>query len=192
MYLTSLERFHAALTETYGSYPYTSIPSAIAALATNCPIAPRPITPSFLPLISCPANAFLAFSVALAISGSSALSATHLLPPIKSLDAKSIAAITCSLTALALAPGVLNTTIPSSAHLSRGILLTPAPALAIARRLSLISISCILALLTSTACASSNELSVLYSSEKSFKPHAAILLRQLTLIIMHSPSRTSS
>jgi len=39
---------------------------------------------------------------------------------------------------------------------------------------------------------SSNELSVLYSSEKSFKPHAAILLRQLTLIIMHSPSRTSS
>ena len=36
MYLTSLERFHAALTETYGSYPFTSIPSAIAALATNC------------------------------------------------------------------------------------------------------------------------------------------------------------
>ena len=66
MYLTSLERFHAALTETYGSYPYTSIPSAIAALATNCPIAPRPMTPSFLPLISCPADAFLAFSVALA------------------------------------------------------------------------------------------------------------------------------
>ena len=154
--LTSLERFQAALTERYGSYPYTSIPRLIAALATNCPIAPSPITPSFLPLISLPANAFLAFSADLAISASSLLSSTHLIPPSKSLEAKSKAARTCSLTALAFAPGVLNTTIPLSAHLSSGILLTPAPALAIARRLSGNSISCILALLTSTASASSN------------------------------------
>ena len=36
--------------------------------------------------------------------------------------ARSIPAITISLTPLALAPGVLNTTIPFSAHLSSGIL----------------------------------------------------------------------
>ena len=39
---------------------------------------------------------------------------------------------TSSFTAFALAPGVLKTTIPCSVHLSTGILLTPAPARAIA------------------------------------------------------------
>lgn len=41
-------------------------------------------------------------------------------------------AIMSSFTALAFAPGVLNTTIPFSVHRSTGILFTPAPALAIA------------------------------------------------------------
>jgi hypothetical protein len=49
----------------------------MAALATSCPIAPRPITPSFLPFNSCPAKAFFAFSVAFAISALSLFSATH-------------------------------------------------------------------------------------------------------------------
>ena len=123
----------------------------IAALATSWPIAPRPITPSFFPDISLPANAFLAFSADLAISASSLLALTHSIPPTISLEEISIAAITCSLTALALAPGVLNTTTPASAHLSRGILLTPAPALAIASNPAGSSISCIFALLTRTA-----------------------------------------
>ena len=73
----------------------------------------------------------------------------------------SIAATTSSLTALAFAPGVLNTTTPSSANLSRGMLLTPAPALAIARTLSANSTSCIFALLTRIALASSKAASVL-------------------------------
>ncbi len=42
-----------------------------------------------------------------------------------------MAAMTSSLTPLALAPGVLNTTMPRSLHLSMGMLFTPAPARAI-------------------------------------------------------------
>ena len=44
---------------------------------------------------------------------------------------------TSSATALALAPGVLNTTMPCSLQRSNGMLFTPAPARAIASRLSL-------------------------------------------------------
>ena len=44
----------------------------------------------------------------------------------------SMPSTTSSLTPLALAPGVLKTTMPFSEHLSMGILLTPAPALAMA------------------------------------------------------------
>ena len=58
-----------------------------------------------------------------------------------SREPSKIPAITSSLTAFAFAPGVLNTTIPFSAHLSSGMLLTPAPALATASKLSLYSIS---------------------------------------------------
>ena len=60
-------------------------------------------------------------------------------------------AITSSFTPLALAPGVLNTTIPFSAHASTGMLLTPAPARAITFTLSGSSMSCIFALLTRIA-----------------------------------------
>ena len=77
-----------------------------------------------------------------------------MLPPIISLDARSIPQSTNSFTPLAFAPGVLNTTTPLSAHLSNGILLTPAPALAIAKRLSGKSKSCIAALLTNATSAS--------------------------------------
>ena len=69
--------------------------------------------------------------------------------------ARSIPAITSSFTPFALAPGVLNTTIPFSAQRSRGILLTPAPALATTFRFSGSSISCIDALLTKIASAAS-------------------------------------
>ena len=43
-----------------------------------------------------------------------------------------MAATTSSFTAFALAPGVLKTGIPRSLHRARGMLLTPAPARAIA------------------------------------------------------------
>ena len=54
-----------------------------------------------------------------------------------------MAAITSSFTALALAPGVLKTTMPLSEQRSMGILLVPAPARAMARRESGNTYSCI-------------------------------------------------
>ncbi|OQA17864.1 MAG: hypothetical protein BWY61_02093 [Firmicutes bacterium ADurb.Bin354] len=130
------------------------MPRAIAALATLTPIAPRPMIPSFLPRISVPANFFFSFSAAFARFSSSASDLTHSIPPTISREARSIPARTSSLTAFALAPGVLKTTTPFSAHLSRGILLTPAPARATAKSFSGSSISCIAALLTRIASAS--------------------------------------
>ena len=113
------------------------MPSSMAQLATREPMAPRPMTPSVLPLISLPTNFFLPFSTVLAMAGSPvrpwhhwAASATLRLPAIS-------IPITSSATALALAPGVLNTTMPCSLQRSRGMLLTPAPARAMASRLSL-------------------------------------------------------
>ena len=88
------------------------MPSAAAAFATFCPIAPRPMTPSFLPRISVPANAFFAFSAVFAMSASAALAFTHSIPPMTSRLASSIAASTSSFTPFAFAPGVLNTTMP--------------------------------------------------------------------------------
>ncbi len=131
------------------------MPSLVAALATLTPMAPRPMTPNFFPSISFPANAFLAFSTSFAMVASSLCSFTQSIPPMISLEAKSIPAITNSFTPLALAPGVLNTTIPCSAHLSRGILFTPAPALPMAFKDGSNSISCITALLTKIASAPS-------------------------------------
>ena len=58
-----------------------------------------------------------------------------LIPSTIPLDESSIPQITSSLTAFAFAPGVLKTTTPVSVASLMGILLTPAPALAIADRL---------------------------------------------------------
>ena len=65
-------------------------------------------------------------------------------------DDISSAAMTSSLTLLALAPGVFITTTPFWEHLSTGMLLTPAPARAMALSDSGNSISCMSALRTST------------------------------------------
>ena len=118
-------------------------------------MAPSPMTPSFLPSISQPANCFFAFSASFKILPSSSFSWTQLIPPMISRDARSIPAITSSFTPFAFAPGVLNTTIPCSAHVSRGMLLTPAPALPIAFKFLSNSMSCITALLTRSASAPS-------------------------------------
>ena len=120
----------------------------------------------------------------LLMSSSPLFSLTHSIEPRRSLAAKSIIAIVNSLTAFALAPGVLKTTTPSSANLSKGILLTPAPALATHKTLFGNSISCIAALLTITASA----LSILsvdtsYSLGNTFNPIGDILFKQKTFII---------
>ena len=130
------------------------MPRRLQALATRTPMAPRPITPSFLPFNSVPANCFLPFSTSLSTAGSVFTDCTQFTPPTISRAARNIPASTASLTPLALAPGVLKTTMPCSAHLSSGILFTPAPALATARRPSGRSISCMAALLTIATCAS--------------------------------------
>ena len=107
-------------------------------LATSAPMAPRPTTPRVLRYSSGPTKADLPFSTAAATSTPSAwaCSCTHLAPPITSREANSMAQITSSFTALALAPGVLNTTIPASEQRSTGMLFTPAPARAMAQRFS--------------------------------------------------------
>ena len=108
------------------------MPSLTAALATSTPMAPRPMTPSFLPLISGPTKAFLPFSILLEKSSLSSRLFSHSMPSLMFLLAISKAHSVSSLTALALAPGVLKTAIPFLLHSFTGILLTPAPALAIA------------------------------------------------------------
>ena len=134
----------------------TSMPRSTAAFATSTPIAPRPMTPSFLHFTSVPAKAFFAFSAALPTFSSSLFSFTHSIPPTISRHASNIPAITSSFTPFAFAPGELNTTIPCSAHFTSGMLLTPAPARAIASIFSGSSRSCIAALLTRTASASAS------------------------------------
>ena len=178
MCLMVRERFHAASIEMYGSYPYTSIPSAEAAFATIAPMAPRPMIPSFLPMISHPANCFFCFSASLSMSSWSFSLATHSIPPTISREARSIPASTSSFTPFALAPGVLNTTTPFSAQSFTGILLTPAPARAITFTLSGSSMSCIFALLTRTASHSCRSSLFLYSSSNNPRPFSAMGFRQ--------------
>ena len=100
-----------------------------------------------------PANAFFAFSADFAMFSSAALAFTHSTPPTMSRLARSMAAITSSLTPFALAPGVLNTTMPFFAYSACGMLLTPAPARATARSLSPGTSSSIFAERTNTASA---------------------------------------
>ena len=121
------------------------------------------------------------------MSSFSAFSTTQSIPPTISLDERSIPAITSSLTPFAFAPGVLNTAIPSSVHLSTGILFTPAPALAIAIRLSEKSISCIFALLTRIPEASSI-LSVLAKLSSNLEIPKEAILFNVAYLCISSPS----
>ena len=160
------------------------MPSATAAFAIFPPIAPRPITPSVLPNISGPANLDLPPSTVLGASGVPLSEAAHAAASVIFLEARRSAQIASSLTAFEFAPGVLNTTIPCSAHFSTGILFTPAPALAIASRLSGISISCIFAERTIIAVGfSALSLTVYLALSKISVPQVAILFRVKTLYI---------
>ncbi len=120
--------------------------------ATIAPIAPRPTTPRVFPFISQPPKFDLFFSTSAGtLLPSSLILCVHAIPLAISLEERNRLASTSSFTAFAFAPGVLNTMIPWSLHLSIGILLVPAPALAMALRFVSSSISCILKLLTTTA-----------------------------------------
>ena len=162
------------------------MPSASAAWATFAPMAPRPITPSVLPMISPPANCFLAFSADLPTFSSSALARTHSTPPMMSREASSMPASTSSFTALALAPGVLNTAMPASANLSSGMLFTPAPARATALHFAGMSMTCISAERTRMASASSTLSVSSYSSVSRARPSVEMLFRQWILYMERS------
>ncbi len=86
-------------------------------------------------------------------------------------------AITISLTALALAPGVLKTTIPSSEARSIGMLFTPAPARAIASKLSLKVKSWIFLLLNKIASASCVSFKLYSFLFRRSNPSVAIILK---------------
>jgi hypothetical protein len=124
----------------------------MAALATLTPIAPRPITPSVLPGSSKPTNFFLPSSTAVCSALSSPASVwVKLHAGIRLRAAMSMPASTSSFTALALAPGALNTGTPRSLIALTGMLLVPAPARPMALTDFGISILCMSADRTSTA-----------------------------------------
>ena len=64
---------------------------------------------------------------------------THSTASIIFLPPRNSSHSTSSFTALAFAPGVLNTTIPFSAYAATGMLFVPAPALATASRFAPVS-----------------------------------------------------
>ena len=144
--LRTLEgRRQAASTVISGSNPVTFIPSLIAVSATMLPIAPRPMIPSVRPGSSTPANCFFPSSTSRSKSGVSGSSdATYPSAGITFRAAMSNAARTSSFTALAFAPGALNTGAPRFDISATGMLLVPAPARLIARTLAGIAISCML------------------------------------------------
>src|SRR5690606_136175 len=112
-----------------GSNPTTRMPSATPTLATRPPMAPRPMTPSVRPSSSTPANAFLPDSTALCNTASSPSSPrANNQPGPMERDAMMSPATTSSFTALALAPGALNTGTPRTVIAATGMLLVPLPA----------------------------------------------------------------
>ena len=87
-----------------------------------------------------------------------------------------------SFTALALAPGVLKTTMPASEQRSMGMLLVPAPARAMASRLSGSSASSISAERTRMPAGSAQSSETAYLALSSFsRPMGEILFRVLML-----------
>ncbi len=140
-------------------------------------MAPSPITARVFPWISWPAKFFLPFSTKADTSSPFPINDfPHVTASVISRDASSKPASTSSFTPLALAPGVLNTTIPFSVHLSIGILLTPAPARATAFREPDSSISCILKLRKTIASGLGISLAISYlSNGNKLSPSGSIL-----------------
>ena len=170
------------------------MPSAFAPSATRVPIAPRPITPRVLPRISGPAKALLPFSTSLPTASPSPLRVLHQSTAEATfLDARKREQITSSLTAFAFAPGVLNTATPCAPKSATGILLTPAPALPMARVAGERVISCIEAERTRIASGASTESEQVYLAGSSLsRPTFEILLSVRILNIVIPPLSSSS
>src|SRR6185436_7735488 len=103
------------------------MPRRIAESATRLPTLPRPITPSVWPGSSKPANCFLPSSTRFSrLSGPRLRTKSSAGPRLRA--AISMPASTSSFTALAFAPGALNTGTPRLESATTGMLLVPAPA----------------------------------------------------------------
>mmetsp|Transcript_18892 Transcript_18892/g.53700 ORF Transcript_18892/g.53700 Transcript_18892/m.53700 type:complete len:211 (+) Transcript_18892:759-1391(+) len=131
--LTSRGSPNAVLTERPGSYPTTSIPNEDASRAVAPPMCPKPITANVFPRISRPPKRALSFSTRSLANPCDPKSFMWLIPSTTRRLPNSKPQSTNSLTALALAPGVLNTGIPNSVMRATGMLFVPAPHLAMAR-----------------------------------------------------------
>src|SRR5512134_3691548 len=119
------------------------MPSFSAVSATSAPIAPSPTTPSVRCGSSMPANCFLPSSTRASKSlASTGISATNFSAGTRLRAPISSAASTSSLTALAFAPGALNTGSPRFDISATGMLLVPAPARPIALTLAGTVIEC--------------------------------------------------
>ena len=159
----------------------TRMPSARAAFATRTPMAPSPTTPSVRPISSEPTKRFFSFSISSSPPslGSEAenASASAMLRADRSMPAS-----TSSFTALAFAPGALNTGTPRFDIAAIGMLLVPAPARAIASTESGMSMACMSAERTSTASAPSSASTIRYRSPGNrFRPFCEMLFRVLIL-----------
>ena len=182
---TWLGNFHAASTDKAGSYPTTFMSKVTPIPATFEPMEPKPTTPRVEPDNSLPLNFFLFSSRNGSSSSISSMCFKLFTKSIleKTLREESIKpANTSSFTALALAPGVLKTTMPLSVHKSTGILLTPTPALEIAFKDLFKLLLFNLVLLTKTPSGSLNSSSKTHSVlDKASKPIGEILLKVLIL-----------
>ncbi|OQC23102.1 MAG: hypothetical protein BWX71_02175 [Deltaproteobacteria bacterium ADurb.Bin072] len=173
-----------------GSYPMTSMPRPSAALATMVPMAPRPTTPTFLPRISVPPNLDFPFSIRSGtLSPSPTRPLAQAIPSVTFRLASSMPRMTSSFTPLAFAPGVLNTTMPFSEHLSMGMLFTPAPARAMAFRLEGRVMSFISLLRTRMPSGSETPVRYSYLSVKRRKPFSEMLFSRSILYIQSSSLR---
>ncbi len=175
---TSDDSCQAPSTVMCGSKPTTRMPSACAALATFTPIAPRPTTPSVLPASSLPTKRFFSASTLWCRSSPGSRPRTKASASAMLRAASSMPATTSSLTALAFAPGALNTGTPRADSSATGMLLVPAPARATAFTLAAIGLLCMSAERTSTASGSATSLAVAYRAVgRRSRPLREMLLR---------------
>src|SRR5687767_3441578 len=153
------------------------MPRRIAASATRLPIFPRPITPSVWPGSSLPANCFLPSSTVRSSSGEWLRPLTNSSAGARLRAAISMPASTSSFTALALAPGALNTGTPRLESAATGMLFTPAPARPTARSEGPNSCLCRSCERTRMACGSFASFTTVYcSGGRRFSPICAMLL----------------
>src|SRR5467141_3382365 len=114
------------------------MPRRIAASATRLPILPRPMIPSVCPGSSEPANCFLPSSTCASNSAEALNPRTKSRAGARLRAASSMPARTSSFTALAFAPGALNTGTPRFDSAATGMLFTPRISHFLARALAML------------------------------------------------------